>query len=252
MKCEDYELLQHALLDQELDPAGERELSRHEEGCSACAAKIRELMVLKQTIKIQASRHILPRDLEGQIARIVKNAPSSRSERYQHLKWGGAGGAFALVVCLSFLFLMRPSEEYLLEQQLITSHIRSLQEGHLVDVLSTDQHTVKPWFSGRLDLSPPVIDLSANGFTLVGGRLDYIAHHTAAVIVYRSNAHVINLFVWPSDRPQIDFKLPLSRQGYSIRRWQDQDLEFWSVSDVNSAKLSEFETLYRASIPKSK
>jgi anti-sigma factor RsiW len=104
---------------------------------------------------------------------------------------------------------------------------------------------VKPWFNGRLDVSPPVTDFSASGFPLIGGRLDYVDHHTVAVIVYRYNAHVINLFVWPTSGLDMDLGEVSAQQGYNMRHWHDGDLQFWAVSDVNPSKLSEFENLYR-------
>jgi anti-sigma factor RsiW len=174
------------------------------------------------------------------------------SNKWLPLKWGTTGAGLAMAACLAFFMIVSPNEEYLVEQQLAASHIRSLQDGHLTDVISTDQHTVKPWFNGRLDISPPVTDFAASGFPLIGGRLDYVDHHTVAVIVYRYNAHVINLFVWPSDQSKIDLNSVVTQQGYNMRHWHDFDLQFWAVSDVNAAKLAEFENLYRGQIQGSK
>lgn len=201
-----------------------------------------------QAIKTHTTRYTAPPELYDKIARLTATKPSSivrLSKKWLPLKWGTAGAGLALAACLAFILVVRPNDEYLLEQQLITSHIRSLQDGHLTDVVSTDQHTVKPWFNGRLDISPPVTDFSASGFPLIGGRLDYVDHHNVAVIVYRYNAHVINVFVWPSDKPDIGIGSFLAQQGYNMTRWRDGDLQFWAISDVNQAKLAEFENLYR-------
>jgi len=203
---------------------------------------------IERAIKTHATRHTLPPELYDKIARMTAKERSTVvpfSKKWLPLKWGSSGAALALAACLAFFMIASPSEQYLVEQELITSHIRSLQDGHLIDVASTDQHTVKPWFNGRLDVSPPVTDFSADGFPLIGGRLDYVYHHTVAVIVYRYNKHVINLFVWPSDRTQIDIESVAAQQGYNMRHWHDGDLQFWVVSDVNPAKLAEFENLYR-------
>ena len=203
---------------------------------------------IEQVIKTHATRHTVPPELYDKIARataVPQSAVVPLSKKWLPLKWGSGGAALVLAACLAFFMVVRPDSEYLTEQQLLASHIRSLQDGHLTDVISTDQHTVKPWFNGRLDVSPPVIDLISNGFPLVGGRLDYIDHHSVAVIVYRYNKHVINLFVWPSDRPDIGTGPVAAQQGYNMRHWRDGDLQFWVISDVNPAKLAEFENFYR-------
>jgi len=203
---------------------------------------------IERTIKTHATRYTVPPELYDKIARMAAKEQSKVvpiSKKWLPLRWGSSGAALALAACLAFFMIASPNEQYLVEQELITSHIRSLQDGHLIDVVSTDQHTVKPWFNGRLDVSPPVTDLSASGFPLIGGRLDYVDHHTVAVIVYRYNAHVINLFVWPADGPGPDIGRVSLQQGYNMRHWHDSDLQFWAISDVNPAKLAEFENLYR-------
>jgi len=210
---------------------------------------------IERAIKTHATRYTAPPELYDKIARMTAAHQMNivhPSKKWLPLKWGSTGAGLALAACFAFLMAVRPDNEYLLEQQLITSHIRSLQDGHLTDVISTDQHTVKPWFNGRLDVSPPVTDFNADGFPLIGGRLDYVDHHTVAVIVYRYNKHVINLFVWPSDQSKVNIESVTAQQGYNMRHWRDGDLQFWVVSDVNPAKLTEFENLYRGQIPKSK
>jgi anti-sigma factor RsiW len=132
------------------------------------------------------------------------------------------------------------AEADVVAREVLTSHLRSLMPGHLMDVISTDQHTVKPWFNGRLDLAPPVVDLTAQGFTLIGGRLDYLDGRAVACIVYRRRKHVINLFVAPAaDFTARSAKLD-SLQGYNICRWSGHGLEFFAVSDINTDELREF------------
>jgi len=210
---------------------------------------------IKRAIKTHATRYTAPPELYDKIARLTATEQSTivpLSKKWLPLKWGSSGAALALAACLAFFMIASPNEQYLVEQELIASHIRSLQDGHLTDVISTDQHTVKPWFNGRLDVSPPVTDFNADGFPLIGGRLDYVDHHTVAVIVYRYNKHVINLFVWPSDQAKFNIETVAAQQGYNMRNWRDGDLQFWAVSDVNPAKLAEFEGLYRGQTPKTK
>ena len=208
---------------------------------------------IERAIKTYATRYTAPPELYDKIARVTAKEQSTivpLSKKWLPLKWGSSGAALALAACVAFFMIASPNEQYLVEQELIASHIRSLQDGHLTDVISTDQHTVKPWFNGRLDVSPPVTDFSADGFPLTGGRLDYVDHHTVAVIVYRYNKHVINLFVWPTGGLDMNFGKVSAQQGYNMRHWHDGDLQFWTVSDVNPAKLEEFENLYRGQNPK--
>ena len=132
-------------------------------------------------------------------------------------------------------------------EDLISSHVRSLQVDHLSDVVSSDKHTVKPWFNGKLDFSPPVTDLATQGFPLVGGRLDYLDGRTVAVLIYRHNQHPINLYVWPStDRdaaPQVQ-----GRQGYHLIRWAAGGMVYWVVSDLATNELELFVRTVRSQV----
>jgi anti-sigma factor RsiW len=128
--------------------------------------------------------------------------------------------------------------------QVVDAHVRSLLPGHLVDVASSDRHTVKPWFIGQTDIAPPVIDLAAKGFPLLGGRLDYVDGHSAAALAYGRRLHKINLFVWRSDDPDVRGELSMVR-GYSVLHWKNGGLSFWAVSDASREDLKEF----RANFP---
>jgi anti-sigma factor RsiW len=128
--------------------------------------------------------------------------------------------------------------------ELIDSHLRSLLASHLTDVASSDQHTVKPWFAGKSDVSPPAVDLAGEGFPLVGGRLDLIAGKPAPALVYRRRQHVINVFVLPASRA--DLGATLTRRGYTLRHWDEGDLGLWAVSDAAPSELAEFEHAFRA------
>ena len=135
-----------------------------------------------------------------------------------------------------------------IQSEVVSAHLRSLQAGHLTDVISTDQHTVKPWFNGKLDVAPPVIDLTAQGFTLIGGRLDYVDARAIGAIVYRRRAHVINLFVAQTASTEHRAARTETIQGFNIRRWSDRGLNFWAVSDLGADELAEFGEKFEAAM----
>jgi anti-sigma factor RsiW len=251
MNCDDFEYLKNALMDGELDSIKAEACAEHQKTCPSCRTGYENLLLTRDAIRQNATRHAIPGALSANIARMIAPPVEVESalifgKRYAPLRWAGTGAFMAMAACLAFIMAVRPDADDFLEQQLLADHIRSLQEGHLTDVISTDQHTVKPWFNGRLDVSPPVIDLVSDGFSLFGGRLDYADHHPVAAVVYRYNAHVINLFVWSSPQAVADAGGTSTQQGYNLRHWHTGDLQFWIVSDLNPAKLAEFESLYRA------
>jgi anti-sigma factor RsiW len=156
--------------------------------------------------------------------------------------------AAALVVLLLIPFIKGPSTDERLTEDIVGSHIRSLMVNHLADVPSTDEHTVKPWFNGKIDFSPPVSDLAKEGFPLVGGRLDYLNDRPVAALVYQRDTHVINVFVWPSDKSaQISGPIK-TRQGYHVIRWASAGVNFWVVSDLETSQLAKFAELLKSSV----
>ena len=152
-----------------------------------------------------------------------------------------------VAACAAALMVAVPwRDDQALTRELIADHVRSLQVAHLTDVATSDQHVVKPWFNGKLDFSPPVIELKDQGFALVGGRLDYLNHRTVAAIVYRRGRHTINLFVWPDAGGGGEPGETRSADGYTLRHWRSAGMSFWAVSDVNPADLAQFEADLRA------
>jgi anti-sigma factor RsiW len=245
MTCEETRELVHALIDGELDAGHAREVETHVAGCPRCAAQLRDYRVMRQALAAPELRYQAPAALR---ARIEGALPSRRpvvvSSRRSLLKGLAMGSVMSTALAASLVvFVMSREEDQRIMGDVVSAHLRSLQGDHLIDVQSTDQHTVKPWFNGRLDVAPPVVDLTAQGFTLIGGRLDYIDGRPVAAIVYKRRAHVINLFVQqipaqvsgPERRAAIE-----QLQGFNVWRWSRADLGFWAVSDINAEELQEF------------
>jgi anti-sigma factor RsiW len=158
--------------------------------------------------------------------------------------WGGWAIAAAVAIFLvlsAVLFerVTRPAISELLAEEVVSDHVRSLMASHLTDVISSDQHTVKPWFTGKLDFAPVVKDLSANGFQLIGGRLDYLSDHPVAALVYKRRQHTINLFIWPSAEADSS-RRTITKRGYNVAHWTHGHMNYWAVSDLNAAELNEF------------
>jgi anti-sigma factor RsiW len=239
MTCDEAEILLHALLDDELDAAHARELEAHVAGCPHCTAELRITHEMKSVLAEADLRFAAPSRLRQ---RIEAALPQPRvSDRRAVLKGFAMGSvASALAATGIVAIVLRDDGEQRIASDVVSAHLRSLQAGHLTDVLSSDQHTVKPWFNGRLDVAPPVIDLTAQGFTLIGGRLDTIDRQAVGAIVYRRRTHVINLFVAQSGNAEPRAARIETVQGFNIRRWRDRGLNYWAVSDLAADELSDF------------
>jgi anti-sigma factor RsiW len=245
MTCDESEVLLHALIDGELDAGHARELETHIAQCARCGAQLAAYRDLRQAIPAKALRFEAPPSLRARIDRAVPMPVASTSRR-SLLKGFVLGGAVSGLAAAGLTFaILRQDRDDLILGEAISAHLRSLQADHLIDVQSSDQHTVKPWFNGRIDLAPPVIDLTAQGFTLIGGRLDYIDGKPVAAIVYRRRVHVINLFVSQS----FGMSLPAPKlevvQGFNILHWTEGGLSLLAVSDLNRDELEEFGAKFR-------
>lgn len=243
-------LLVQAELDGELDAAEAATLAVHRQGCAVCQAAAAELAQARRLIGDDLYQP-MPDEIRDRVmaqisaARPGGDAGASRRPVLFFDWWGrlwsslaGIGLGAACVTAL-FLFVLTPREPGLVEQ-LVSSHIRALQPGHLEDVPSSDKHTVKPWFDGRIDFAPPVKDLSAERFPLKGGRLDYVGGRPVAVLVYQRDKHLIDLYVWPLAGAGAKPLQTAERQGYNVAHWTKGGMTLWAVSDLELRQLREF------------
>ncbi len=229
--CETIHLLLQAELDGELDAAGAAGLSSHLHTCPDCTQLQSELTTLSTRLRTGLTRHPAPASLVASLPRPTPAAPPRRRNPWTHAASFGAGIALAASVMLALR--PAPAEPGALSD-LVTAHIRALQPGHLLDVPSSDSHTVKPWFDGRIPFAPVVLDLAAQGFPLLGGRLDVLNGAPVAVLVYGRRQHVINVFIAPGEHAQKAATL----QGYNTVAWTQGGLVYQAVSDLNAAELA--------------
>ena len=240
MNCDEASVLMHALIDGELDAGNAREVEVHIANCQACAARLREFHELRKAMMPASLRHTAPAGLRARINGKLP-APQADASRRAVIKGLSIGAtATALAASGLLVMVMRADDERRVLGEVVSAHLRSLQVQHLTDVQSSDQHTVKPWFNGKIDVAPPVIDLIALGFTLLGGRLDYVDAKPVAAIVYRRRIHVINLFCAPSPGASRRAAKMESLHGFSVRSWTENGLSLWAVSDINAEELMDF------------
>jgi anti-sigma factor RsiW len=256
--CPDWQDRLQGLIDGELDAAHTAEVEAHLATCDACSEDYAQAMQLRAALRGEGVRARAPDRLAARLDAAILAAaaptavsaakPASPWRRLDRALWGAGGAGLALAACavlaVAIVPAMRTND---LEQELVAGHVRSQQAGHLIDVVTSDQHVVKPWFGGKIDFSPPVVDLADQGFPIVGGRLDYIGKRTVAAIVYRRGRHVINLFVWPGSAPEPGESKP--GDGYTLLHWTRAGMTFWAVSDVNEKDLQTFRQLLQARTP---
>jgi anti-sigma factor RsiW len=245
MTCDEAEILLHALLDGELDAGHAREIEEHLAGCPRCAAQFRAFRDMHKAMSDADLRHVAPPALRRRIeAALPQPRMTSRRSLLQGFAFGSAVSALAATGLVAIV--LHHDDEQRIMAEVVSAHIRSLQAGHLTDVVSTDQHTVKPWFNGKLDVAPPVIDLATQGFTLIGGRLDSVDARALGAVVYRRRSHVINLFVGQGAGAERRAPRTEAVQGFNIRRWSERGLNYWAVSDIGADELAEFGEKFEA------
>jgi anti-sigma factor RsiW len=248
-----------AWLDGELPADSQAGIEAHLAGCADCRAEVDAERAFLARLKSTATYHQAPGDLAARLSQALRAeepddvtdnvvALKPRARRESPWRAMALAASFVLAVLLSggvgYLGSLPASGDQI-TQQIVDSHVRSLLANHLMDVISTDQHTVKPWFNGHLDTAPPVHDFAAEGFPLIGGRLDYIDHRTVAAMIYRHGLHPINLFVWADPAKTAGQPSVTERQGYNIRHWVQGDLTYWLISDVEADQLAALEALLR-------
>ena len=252
--CPERELLLNGLADGELDAANALALEDHLHGCEGCAAAYGEILAQKELLKRDGLRFRAPASLRGRVMAAIaaeddgKEAPLKPAAASasviqiagRQFGFGQAGAAFSAMALAAslILFVSTWNQTPGIDQQLAAAHVRSLLATHLTDVASSDQHTVKPWFLGKLDFAPPVIDLAQKDFPLIGGRLDYVGGRVVAALVYKRHGHVINLFVWPAGKMAAAAE---TLDGYHIVSWAQGGFTYAAVSDLNLLELREFQ-----------
>jgi anti-sigma factor RsiW len=255
-------LLVQAELDGELNAAEAAALAAHRADCPVCQSAAAELARARALIvreRDDGLYHTMPEEvrarLTAQIAAARPHRPAADSPRaarpalaWLDRWWSGATGFGLGAACAAGLaFLVVAPRAADLTGEIVASHIRALQPGHLEDVVSTDQHTVKPWFDGRIDFAPPVKDLAAERFPLRGGRLDYLDGRPVAALVYQRDKHLIDLYIWPEGGGAASSSQTAQGQGYNVVHWSQNGMTLWAVSDLETSQLREFVEDWRGS-----
>ncbi len=248
MKCRDVQHLLHPYSDGELDLVRHVEIEKHLAECSECSDRVKHLESLRAAISSASLYHRAPDSLRARVQLATPSVTRGRRRSSMQFAALAAGVLFLIGVSATVITILSrtgTSSDDRFAERVVVSHVRSLQVDHLTDVVSSDQHTVKPWFRGKLDFSPQVPDLTAKGYSLSGGRLDYLTDRPVAALVYHRRLHAINLFIWPAADNDEKSVRGLTRQGFHIRYWQRSGMTQWAISDLNEQEFDEFVRLFR-------
>ncbi|GAB7522924.1 anti-sigma factor family protein [Paraburkholderia sp. 2C] len=238
-------------VDEELGLSEALDFEHHLAGCQLCQEQLAKQKLARSRLKHAHLQVETPDDLSRRISAALSTQKSMWRRlgelfrlpgRTNPFAWAPVGAVAISALALSGsagLYLSIPSSESRLSHELLDNHIRSLQENHLIDVISTDRHTVKPWFNGKLDYTPPVVDLAQQGYALVGGRMDVVNGRPVSVLVYRYKLHPINLYVWPGSDARSSTRIT-ERDGYHLAHWNAAGMDFWAVTDAGEEELSGF------------
>jgi anti-sigma factor RsiW len=252
MKCEEVQELLHPFSDGELDVVRSVQIEEHLAGCGECTLQEEQLRSLKTAMSSASLYDRAPAGLRTQIQSSLRELDRQPRRSFPRLA-AIAAGILLLVAASAITALVwsrtRIGGDDRVAELVVAAHVRSLLANHETDVASTDQHTVKPWFQGKLDFAPQVPDLTAHGYSLIGGRLDYLIDRPVAAIVYRYRQHPINLFIWPAASGEDRAVQSISRQGFHIRFWQNSGMTYWAISDVGDRELDEFVSRFQEPSP---
>jgi anti-sigma factor RsiW len=251
VNCQETTALLSAYVDRELDVASSLAMDAHLATCRDCAAAVERAEALRTAIRSAALSYPAPPELAPRVRAALRRDGRARGAALTPWAWRwasvpAAAFAAAAVAWLAVVNLNGAGGQRRLLDDLVAGHVRSLMVDHLVDVTSSDQHTVRPWFNGKIDFAPPVADHAASGFPLIGGRVDYVGGRSVAAIVYGHRQHLINVFVWPTGGEQFGPR-EITVEGYHLLHWADGGLEYWMVSDLNGHELGELAELIRQS-----
>jgi anti-sigma factor RsiW len=259
MTCQESMRLLPGYFDSELDLVHTLEIEDHLRTCAACTSTLEADRALRTTIARSNLRFSAPPNVVRNVrAAVVNSFPQEKSaSKSWSWNWGVAATAAALIFCVFLMLKLLPASApnnstVSVAQEAIADHIRALMPGHLSDVESTDQHTVKPWFDGKLDFAPPVENFTAQGFPLIGGRLDYLDHHPAAALVYQRRKHFISVFLLPATDEPDHAESQTTERGYNVISWTRGAMNYWLVSDLNPVELEELAKLLQGEQPSAK
>lgn len=255
MDCNDARLLLEANADGELDPIRQLELEAHLRACPDCALRAKGIAARRTALQDALPRFAAPPQLREKILASLpagEKRSGRRAPRPSPLAWPlwnltGLAASLTFALLLGYTWGTGHARANALLDEAFSAHVRSLQAGHLLDVVSTDQHTVKPWFAGKLDFSPPVFDLADAGFPLAGGRLEQIDGRLAAALVFHRRLHTLNLFIWPASSGQVPAR-HAAQKGFNAETWSHGGMNFLAISEIPAADLAEFAAAYRGRV----
>ena len=253
MSCHRARELIQPYIDGELERVQAAEVKRHIDQCKDCYLRHRNQLTLRSSFKDNSLYYRAPQDLRIRIRlslrEEVKTEVPQRSFRWTSLILAVSVAVLLITTTIEVVLrIVRPAADERIAQEIVSDHVRSLQSANqLPGVLSSDQHTIKPWFNGKVDFSPPVNDFAAQDFHLYGGRLDYVNNRTVATLIYQRRSHFINLYIWPAQQPQTTGTVTVERQGYNLVHWTSSGMNFWAISDLGVSELTDFARLFQQS-----